>query len=892
MELNNRAKENELFGMGPFKLKPADASYAMLNYFQHNASENDLMRSLVSDRKWFAPLDLFTDEGKPTRSFDEMLVLTPDRLTMGDEVWIFTSEESARKAHPHRPFLGTFVGGISGTELFSAIPLKTKTIRINPHSPVAFSLTLHESDGGISKVKEWAAMVRREDSYEQWQQTGEPDKVDFNSHDFWVFNHIAAPIITLPKHSGMSNPVAAFSAPDCAAMFLSKLDPQVRGAMREAKESGRTLLEKRQIDMGIDGCIDGVIINPYGPGTTYALPFALLNPASSPANLIKDAFAILYFLADADGSVDQRELQIIVDFTNRQHGQLNFDPRQTIMDLAALTGDARIKAYDRAIFDFKDHSSVDDRYTLMHFAADLAMADGSITDHEKILFQDMAEVWGIDTQALFQQSKSFVASTAAPPAALPADKSSRKTEQGNFFAWSLGSSLSLYALAEASLNSGLAAKHFEKAQMAAGGMGLYINPLTGMTSDVGSNQISTLVYLLNQEGLRLANEMETKHDAAASAYFYIIVKTYNLLLMFSPETNLEGILSLKPRTVIPDEFFQPLTSALRQSVKYEALKPTIFEFDRAVSVFLQNRINGEKNSVEQNVFRENNQTNEFKSAPQTAAATPNSSETLSAPLQILSAYGQGRAGNDEVLRSLISHQGWFAPLEMFYREGEKKIRIERGVSTDERHIKAGELWLFTDYESVIRAVDVGASIGSYGGTISGTELFGNIPSDIKSISVNPHSPREKTWSFFDETSVELARLWSEVIALEEKIEQWQPDKPDLTALGDYRGFITFVNAATNGIFLMKEFSEEMRIAAPVFTAPDSADKFLKNLPPEKSAELKQITINGHTLLSDLPNIKIEMPNNQPPARFDGAVINVFGPGAFYTLRFSDIIHGT
>lgn len=55
-----------------------------------------------------------------------------------------------------------------------------------------------------------------------------------------------------------------------------------------------------------------------------------------------------------------------------------------------------------------------------------------------------------------------------PPVAAPADKLNRKTKQGNFFARSLGSSLSLIALAEASLNSGLAAEHFEKALAALG----------------------------------------------------------------------------------------------------------------------------------------------------------------------------------------------------------------------------------------------------------------------------------------------------------------------------------------------------------------------------------------------------------------------------------------
>ncbi len=1044
---------------------------------------NEVVRALISHREWIVPLEMLAREGDSKRRIETMMILGAERIAPADELWIFTDEEAALLGQAKNPSLGTYGGGMSGTELFCKIPPNVKIVYINPGSPEK-SIWYFQRGGGIEGARLWARSVALEDQFAEWERTGAFDETAFAGFPFITLKLVAGGVMTLPYESLTVNRAAVFTAPDCTEKFLSQFTEKQRSQIEEVTVEGATML--RQLpEIGVDG----IVVNVAGPGATLVHDFvkkpAILSNLKTDAsaserkpefkrettmNLIKDAFALLYFLAGADGQVDKREMDIIVDFINRQHGQLNFDPHQTMSDLAALSSEARFEAYDRAVAAFKDHSSIEDRHTLMNFAADLAAADGAITGNEQILFQNMAEVFGIDLQTFFQQPKSVVAPAAgtaangtdtnracyqawllgsaystylskvpllgsalcqadfdaakvaadvmgltikplegldvaglpasfgemmagnffteesqriveqmnrqsgsdkvssyfliiakcnltlarleraheaeavlneilrlsvhteipdesieelvltvrhgvrdfsafedsvtkflfartAPPAspapaAPPDDEAIRKTDQGNFFAWSLGSSLALYALAEAYLNPVLAAKHFEKAQTAALAMGLYINPLTGMTGDVRSNQILMLVYLLNQDGLRLANEMDAKYGTMVSAYFYIVIYAYNLLLMITPETYLDSILSLKPHTEIPDEFFLPITSAIRQAVKYEVLQPTVTEFDRSISKFLYNRMNGEKNSIEKNISQENNQPNDFKSAAQTAVTTPNPSETLSAPLQILSAYSQGRAGNDEVLRSLISHRGWFAPVEMFYREGEDVIDIEKGVSTDERHIKAGELWLFTDYESVIRAVDANAQIGAYGGTISGTELFGKIPADIKSISINPGSPREKTWSFFEQGSVELARLWSEVITLEEKIEQWQPDKPDLTALGNYRGFVTVVNAETNGIFLIKEFSEEMRIAAPVFTAPDSADKFLKNLPPEKSAALKQITINGHTLLNDLPNMKIEMPNNQPPRSFDGAIINAYGPGAFYIFRFGDIIRKT
>ncbi len=642
-------------------------------------------------------------------------------------------------------------------------------------------------------------------------------------------------------------------------------------------------------------------------------------------NTVKDAFAILYFLASADGQVDERETQIIVDFINRQQGQLNFDSRQTVTELAALTDEARIETYDRALFGFRDNSSMQDRYTLMHFAADLAAADGAISENEKILFQDMAKVWGVDTQALFQQSRNFVQSTAAPPvaptltvtttginyvntpaapatvAAAPAEASSQKTNRAIYFAWSLGSSLASDSIAMTHINAAQTEPHFERAQMSAMGLGITVNRLTGMTHDQISNDAKASLHLLADEGRRIAEQIDALHGGTISSYFKMIVRCHLLLLFYndrlehrkSNQSLLDNVLSLKPDTIIPDAFFQPLISAVRENVAWFVFKPIVYEFDRAVGEFLHERIDGEKNTVEKMPAEENHQTPDFKSTAQTtqtaAQPSPNPPVTLSEPLQTLAAYSQGRAGNDRVLRALVDHQGWYVPLQLFLKTAEDKSRQKKVVfiSAEDR-VKESEIRLFTDYASLMRAAAANAPIGSYAGAINGTELFGLIPTGIKSIRINPYSPVEQTWSFLDETSVEMVRLWSEVIALEEKLKYFQPGKPDLAALSSYHGFITIVNAETNSIFLIKEFNEEMRIAAPVFTAPDSADRFLASLPPEKSRALKQITINGDTLLNDLPNMKIEMPNEQPSRSFDGAVINAYGPGVFHILRFDDI----
>lgn len=83
-----------------------------------------------------------------------------------------------------------------------------------------------------------------------------------------MFNHSSGPVITLPNQGAMSNPAAAFTAPDCADMFLSKLGDEQRASLHQAVVGGGALMEGA-LRLGIDG----LLFNPFGPGATYAFPF-------------------------------------------------------------------------------------------------------------------------------------------------------------------------------------------------------------------------------------------------------------------------------------------------------------------------------------------------------------------------------------------------------------------------------------------------------------------------------------------------------------------------------------------------------------------------------------------------------------------------------------------
>jgi hypothetical protein len=143
-------------------------------------------------------------------------------------------------------------------------------------------------------------------------------------------------------------------------------------------------------------------------------------------------------------------------------------------------------------------------------------------------------------------------------------------------------------------------------------------------------------------------------------------------------------------------------------------------------------------------------------------------EPLSDPVRVLTDYSQKRAGANEVMRALAGHKGWLAPALMFVQAEGQDLFLDSPVVLfgTETHLPPGELWVFTDRTAAERAQAVGAQLGLYAADIAGTELFGKIDPGLQIVRVNPYSPAEQGWQFL-QGGFEFAKLWAEVIALEE-----------------------------------------------------------------------------------------------------------------------------
>jgi hypothetical protein len=247
---------------------------------------------------------------------------------------------------------------------------------------------------------------------------------------------------------------------------------------------------------------------------------------------------------------------------------------------------------------------------------------------------------------------------------------------------------------------------------------------------------------------------------------------------------------------------------------------------------------------------------------------------MSAPEQTLIAYSQKRAGNNEVMRALVSHRGWFVPVGLFALTGESERRVQKMLALSSENLTpAGELWIFTSDEAALHATAKGASLGSYAGGMGGTELFRLIDqSSVQTVHVNPFSSVEQTWSFWEGSASTLGRLWAEVIALEEKFSEWeQKGTPDLAAIESCRAFLVFDHLSGPIVTLPNQGG--LQYPAAAFTAPDCAQSFLDALTEEERSSIKQVEVDGKRLLT-LPAI----------CGVDGFFFNAFGPGPSYTLR--------
>lgn len=107
-------------------------------------------------------------------------------------------------------------------------------------------------------------------------------------------------------------------------------------------------------------------------------------------------FEILYLLSTVDGYVADSEIDVIKSFIIQNNGNINFNIKQTIDSIEALTVDGKWNELIYAAGVINQTCDARDKNIILDFALRLIAADGKLDPNEQKIFFGLAKAWNID----------------------------------------------------------------------------------------------------------------------------------------------------------------------------------------------------------------------------------------------------------------------------------------------------------------------------------------------------------------------------------------------------------------------------------------------------------------------------------------------------------------
>jgi len=240
--------------------------------------------------------------------------------------------------------------------------------------------------------------------------------------------------------------------------------------------------------------------------------------------------------------------------------------------------------------------------------------------------------------------------------------------------------------------------------------------------------------------------------------------------------------------------------------------------------------------------------------------------TRATPREVLRAFAEGRASRDAVMRALLEHDGWLAPVDVLGETTHNALPGAAIVYHPAWAYPDGELWLFTDREAADRAAAAGAPLGIYADAVPAARLFARLPAGIKKIKINNFGPREEFW-FIGTEAFATAAQWLDAVAVERAVMNGPAvadDDDDVARLARFT-WLLYLSGANHGVVGLPEVAG-FQSAGVLFTAPDARDRFLAAVPPDVRRTLRRAWGDGAMVFRHLLT-----------QGFDGVVVNPAGP---------------
>ena len=162
---------------------------------------------------------------------------------------------------------------------------------------------------------------------------------------------------------------------------------------------------------------------------------------------------------------------------------------------------------------------------------------------------------------------------------------------------------------------------------------------------------------------------------------------------------------------------------------------------------------------------------------------------MTAVTGVLADYAGGIASESDVVRALLAHDGWYAPMMWLDEAFPDRKVYDSMIPTPAlgRAPGPGRLWLFTDADQVRAAIDAGAAFAAAGGPVRGVELFGVLGAGVSEVRVNPAGPAEQGWSLgVDDAVRDFLARWIGALEVETSLIDGADDLgPRLAAFEHY-----------------------------------------------------------------------------------------------------------
>lgn len=242
----------------------------ILAHQRGEASFHDLLRAFMAHRAWLVPVDFFP---RPTLRDAYKVSFGPRHQRPPGEIWLFSEHGTAQYAASQGAALGAFVLGVEGSAIFGGLPPEVRLIRINPGGYPEDLLVIGPES--LEEVGAWARTIELE---ERLRRCPDPSRdVELLSglrrHDRYHVPLLPdGRMLAKPGEGGFAQPGVVCTSADSYETFVSALEPALHQQIAARVLDGPGLREElaRQD-------VDGVYLNPFGPGPTATWSLALAD---------------------------------------------------------------------------------------------------------------------------------------------------------------------------------------------------------------------------------------------------------------------------------------------------------------------------------------------------------------------------------------------------------------------------------------------------------------------------------------------------------------------------------------------------------------------------------------------------------------------------------------